>query len=98
MGPPRFQQHRNGIVPVMAGPSDHKAEMPSQLHSRPTAADLQSDNNYYADVAQKHWLNKKKPTAVKPNVVKEELWDKLENDGFAYGSLLILETLQILEQ
>jgi intron-binding protein aquarius len=75
-----------------------KAETPSQLHSRPTVADLQSDNNYYAEVAQKHWLGKTKQAAVKPNVVKEELWDKLEKDGFAYGSLLVLETLQVLEQ
>ncbi|KAF2398402.1 P-loop containing nucleoside triphosphate hydrolase protein [Trichodelitschia bisporula] len=69
----------------------------SSMHSRPTVADLNGDN-HYTEVARKHWLNAAKPPKVKPTVVKDELWDKLEAEGFPYGSLLILETLQVLER
>jgi intron-binding protein aquarius len=91
---PNVTPHRNGTVPVMA---PHKTALASQLHSRPTATDLQGDN-HYAEVARSNWLNSTKPPKVRANTVKEELWDKLEKDGFAYGSLLILENLQILER
>jgi intron-binding protein aquarius len=86
--------HRNGTVPVLA---PQRTELPSQLHARPTVADLQGDN-HYAEIARNNWLKNSKPGKVRPNVVKEELWDRLEKDGFAHGSLLILETLQILEK
>lgn len=66
-------------------------------HSRPTVADLHGDNQY-AQLAQRHWLGKSKPGKVQQKVVKEELWDSLEKEGFDYGSLLILENLQILER
>jgi intron-binding protein aquarius len=59
--------------------------------------DLQG-NNHYAEVAKKNWLKSSKAPKVKASVVKEELWERLEKDGFPYGSLLILETLQLLEQ
>jgi len=59
--------------------------------------DLESDN-HYAEVARNNWLKSTKPPKVRSSIVKDELWDKLEKDGFAYGSLLILETLQILER
>lgn len=65
--------------------------------ARPTVEDLHGDN-HYAAVARKYWLNKAKTTKVLPKVIKEELWDHLETDGFAYASLLILETLQVLEK
>ena len=80
--------HRNGVVPVMA---PHAGEIPSQLNALDT-------NNYYADIAQKHWLKTAKLGNVKPNVIKQDLWDKLEQDDFAYGSLLVLENSQILER
>lgn len=66
-------------------------------HARPTISDLQGDN-HYAQIARKYWLDVKKAPKVQPKVVKEELWDHLEKEGFAYGSLLILETLQVLEK
>jgi intron-binding protein aquarius len=85
---------RNGIVPVMA---PQASELPSQLNTRPTIDDLQGDN-HYADVANKYWLKTSKIGNVKANVLKEDIWDRLEKDDFAYGSLLILENLQILER
>jgi intron-binding protein aquarius len=84
--------HRNGTVPVMTAQSNMSA-----LQTRPTVADLQGDN-HYAAIARKTWLDKKKPPKVNPKVLKEEIWDHLETDGFAYGDLLMLETLQALEK
>ena len=69
----------------------------SALHARPTVMDLHGEN-HYAQFARKHWMKAKKAPTVKSNVLKTELWDSLEKDGFAYGSLLILENLQILEK
>jgi intron-binding protein aquarius len=67
------------------------------LEARPTVADLHGDN-HFAKLAHKTWLNKKKAPKVNSKVVKEELWEQLEKDGFAYSELLILETLQALEK
>jgi intron-binding protein aquarius len=85
---------RNGIVPVMA---PQISDLPSQPNSRPAINDSNS-NNHYVDVAQKHWLKSSKLGNVKPNVIKQDIWDHLEEDGFAHGSLLVLENLQILER
>ncbi|KAK7530398.1 uncharacterized protein J3D65DRAFT_641109 [Phyllosticta citribraziliensis] len=65
-------------------------------HARPTVSDLQGEN-HYAQVARKHWLGAARPPKVKPDVLKRELWDVLEKDGFPYSALLILENLQLLE-
>jgi intron-binding protein aquarius len=64
---------------------------------QPSQGGLES-SNHYADIANKHWLNTKKLGNVKANVVKQEIWDHLEKDDFDYGSLLLLENLQILER
>ena len=67
---------------------------------RPTVADLGGENSF-AQLAKKHWLKSSKKTTkvkVKPDVVKTEIWDVLEKDGFAFKSLLVLENLQILER
>jgi hypothetical protein len=78
------------IVPVMA---QQPTELGSQGHS---AADEGPD--YYAAVAHKIWLKGAKPPKVLPAVVKDQLWGRLEKEGFAYPSLLALETLQVLER
>ena len=72
------------------------AEAEDALLGRPTLADLQGEN-HYAQLARKTWSQKKKPPKVQPKVIKEELWDYLEQDGFAFGKLLLLEQLQLLE-
>lgn len=73
------------------------ADDKSSNHARPTVTDLLGEN-HYAQLARTHWLRGSKPAKVQPKVVKEELWDSLEKDGFAFGSLLILENLQALER
>lgn len=67
-------------------------------HNRPTIAEL-SGQGHFAQLARTYWLN----TSVKGNrgsvgIIKSEIWDHLEKENFAYGSLLLLENLQILEK
>lgn len=80
------------IVPVTAQWNDF-----STLHARPTVADLHG-KSHFAQLAQNCWLNPSKPAKIKQNVIKEELWDALEKTDFAFGPLLVLENLQLLEK
>jgi intron-binding protein aquarius len=67
--------------------------------SRPTVADLQGEHPF-AQLARQHWLKSSKKASkvkVKQDVIKEGIWDVLERESFQYRSLLVLESLQILE-
>jgi intron-binding protein aquarius len=66
---------------------------------RPTVADLEGESSF-AILAKKHWRSSKKTAKVKvkPDVLKNEIWDVLEKEDFAFKSLLVLESLQILEK
>ncbi|KAF1842034.1 uncharacterized protein K460DRAFT_379999 [Cucurbitaria berberidis CBS 394.84] len=77
-------------------PATHATDS-SNVHARPTVADLHGEG-HFAQVARKFWLTTKKTPKVRPEVVKKELWDELETGDFAYSSLLILENLQLLER
>lgn len=63
---------------------------------RPNFADLEGDNEW-TQLARKHWLGSAKLKRVKNDVVKIGIWDVLEKENFQYRSLLILESLQLLE-
>lgn len=47
--------------------------------------------------AEKYWL-KQISKKIKPEIIKNEIWDPLERDSFSLRSLLPLESLQILER
>ncbi|KAJ9131170.1 Pre-mRNA-splicing factor [Pleurostoma richardsiae] len=67
--------------------------------ARPTTAELDGDAEF-AQLAKQHWLKTTRRTAkvkVKNDVLKQEIWDGLEKEGFPLKSLLALESLQILE-
>lgn len=64
---------------------------------RPDVNDLEGDNEW-TQLARKHWSSPVKSRRVKNEVVKNEIWDVLENGGFPFRSLLILENLQLLEK
>ncbi|KAF2097522.1 hypothetical protein NA57DRAFT_41462 [Rhizodiscina lignyota] len=89
---PRPRSSNGSTVPIVTSQGNFSA-----LHARPTVSDLHGENQY-AQFARKHWLKAKKAPTVKSNILKSELWDSLEKDGFSYGSLLILENLQVLEK
>ncbi|KAK3313775.1 P-loop containing nucleoside triphosphate hydrolase protein [Apodospora peruviana] len=76
----------------------------SAASARPTTEDVEGDNSEFANLARQHWLKKTKPTSkgsakvkVKNDVLKREIWDTLEKEGFPLKSLLVLEGLQTLE-
>ncbi|KAI0168458.1 intron-binding protein aquarius [Pestalotiopsis sp. NC0098] len=78
---------------------DSKSQAKKQDTARPTAADIEGESEF-AQLAKQHWLKSKKRATrvkVKNDVLKREIWDALEKDGFQYKSLLVLEGLQILE-
>jgi intron-binding protein aquarius len=55
----------------------------------------------FASLARQHWLKKSKRNTkvkVKNDVLKREIWDAIEKDGFQFKSLLALEGLQTLER
>jgi intron-binding protein aquarius len=83
---------RESTVPVISSQGDFSA-----LHARPTVTDLHGENQF-AKLARKHWAQSNKAPNIKPGILKSELWDELEKEKFAYGSLLILENLQIVEK
>lgn len=86
------------------GNAASKAQQKKQDTARPTAADIDGETEF-AQLANKHWLKTTRTTKratkvkvkVKNDVLKREIWDALEKDGFQYKSLLVLEGLQILE-
>lgn len=68
---------------------------------RPTPAEVEEQEHQFVQIARKHWLKPGKKTAkvkVKNDVVKQGIWDVLEQDGFSYKLLLLLESLQTLEK
>lgn len=71
--------------------------MAQSLESRPTVVDFREDNPW-VKLAQAHWSDAKKVRKVKPEVIKQQLWDPLEAEGFTNRSLLILENLNVLEK
>ena len=55
-------------------------------------------DSHWAVLAKKHWFKPVKSRKVKNEFMKTELWDVLEQENFEYRSLLILESLQLLEK
>ncbi|KAA8572406.1 hypothetical protein MFRU_003g03680 [Monilinia fructicola] len=65
----------------------------------PSVEESQNESPF-AQLAGKHWLKPSKKSTkvkVKPDVIKKEIWDVLEQEDFPFRSLLILENLHILE-
>lgn len=63
--------------------------------ARPDFEDLHGENQW-TQLARNHWLSRQ--SKVKNEVIKNEIWDVLENEGFQFRSLLVLESLQLLER
>ena len=53
----------------------------------------------WESLARKYWLDRDHPpTKVKPDVITNELWRPLEQEGFTHRSLAVLESFQVLER
>lgn len=78
-----------------AGASQPKTTAAKPL---PTAVD---EDVEFAQLAKQHWLKTTKRSTkvkVKNEVLKTEIWDSLEKDGFQFKSLAALESFQLLER
>lgn len=78
---------------------DARAQQKKHDAARAPAADL-DDESDFARLAKQHWLKPNRRAAkvkVKETVLKRDIWDVLEKDGFQYKALLVLEGLQVLE-
>jgi intron-binding protein aquarius len=86
---------KSGAKQTKQQPSEPEADRAS---SRPTPAEVEEQEHQFVQVARSQWLKGKATrTKVKNDVVKQSIWDVLEREGFAYKSLLLLESLQTLE-
>ena len=56
------------------------------------------DGDRWAQIARDHWPKAVKSRKVRPDVIKNEIWDVLEQEAFHFRSLLMLENLQLLEK
>ena len=64
---------------------------------QPGVGDLESED-HWAQLAKKHWPQAVKSRKTKSEVIKKEIWDVLEEEAFHFRSLLMLESLQLLEK
>ncbi|OJJ33165.1 hypothetical protein ASPWEDRAFT_53200 [Aspergillus wentii DTO 134E9] len=74
-----------------------RSAMAQSLDSRPTVEDFREDSSW-VKLAKSHWLDTSKVRKVKQDVIKKDIWDPLEAEGFNLRSLLTLENLNILEK
>lgn len=65
--------------------------------SRAGEGDLEEES-HWTRLAQKHWPKSVRTKKVKPDVIKKEMWDVLEEEGFQFRSLQQLENVQLLEK
>ena len=68
-----------------------------QAQDLSVAEELEEDN-YWTQLARKNWPTPTKSRKVKSEVIKNEIWDVLEQENFVFRSLLLLEALQLLEK
>lgn len=94
---PKRQKAAKKAAPEPAPPAEPPVAAAESTKTATAASETHQDNQW-APLARKHWLGKARaPKKVKNDVVKGELWDALEKDGFRYGALLALESLQAVE-
>jgi len=57
-------------------------------------------DNPFMQLALQHWLSTttKSTVKVKPQVIKNEIWDALASQNFAHATLTALENTQLLER
>ena len=56
------------------------------------------NEDHWTSLARQHWSKLVGLRKVKSEVVKNEIWDRLEHENFEFRSLVILENLQLLEK
>ncbi|KAI6714255.1 intron-binding protein aquarius [Diplocarpon mali] len=90
---PRRKCDTNSMAP---GTRVNKDARQNAEQESSTGGDVES-GSAFEQLAKAHWTKKSTKVKVKPDVLKNEIWDVLEKEDFAFSSLLALENLQILE-
>lgn len=84
-----------------------RSSAPSRQQAAPAKTASSTDvpqgdgDGEFASLAKRHWLKTSKRATkvkVKNDVLKRDIWDAIEKDGFQYKSLHALESLQTLER
>lgn len=70
----------------------------SSREDEPLEATDPSVVDRWTQLAKTHWLRSSKSTRINSQIIKTEIWDVLQDEGFEYRLLLALENLQILEK
>ena len=68
-----------------------------EVDVQPQPAEIDAET-HWALLAKKHWPKHVTTRKIKNDLIKSDIWDVLEQENFAYRSLLILESLQLLEK
>ena len=63
----------------------------------PGVEDL-DDEGYWTLLARQHWSTLVDVRKAKQEIIKKDIWDRLEIENFEFRSLVILENLQFLEK
>ena len=71
---------------------------PSTINGPQEAVEDPEGLDHWKSLAQKYWSKPTKAKKVNQDVIKKEIWDVLQADGFEFRSLLALDNLQILEK
>ena len=62
----------------------------------PSLKDL--EEGHWSALAQKHWAKPIKTRKIRAEIIQTEIWEVLEREDFQFRSLLVLESLQLLEK
>lgn len=96
--PPAKRHKRGAATRSQAASASASASAPAR--ARPLAGDSEGDGEF-ASLAKQHWLKRSRRTVkvtVKNDVLKRDIWDAIEKEGFPFKSLHALEGLQTLER
>lgn len=94
---PNAKRLKNSAAAKAKAPADHE----EPAGERPTPAEVEEEEHQFVQVARAHWLKPTKRSTkvkVKNDVLKQNIWEVLERDGFQHKSLVLLESLQALER
>ena len=56
------------------------------------------DEGHWTSLARQHWYEPVDLRKVKSEVIKKEIWDRLELENFDFQSLVTLENSHLLEK
>ena len=56
------------------------------------------DEGHWTLLARQHWSKSVEPRKIRQEVIKKDIWERLQSENFEIRSLVVLENLQLLEK